>query len=72
MLKVWCTCYRCKENTAEDGAYVSKSTRTYHRKHYQNSEQKNYSLNSNEIVSQDDNNMGMLNTFRYIILLIGF
>ena len=34
MPKVWCTCYKCQENT-EGGAYVSKVTCTRHCKLHQ-------------------------------------
>jgi hypothetical protein len=65
MSLVWCTCYKCQEDTG-DGSYVSKSTRTYHRKHYQHNKQEYYSLDSNEIIINYSNETMGMDNFGYV------
>ena len=60
MGKVWCTCYKCKENT-EGGAYVSKSTRTRHRK------ENSIAINIRNPINED---VEMTDTFKYILIFI--
>lgn len=67
MSLVWCTCYKCQEDTGDD-SYVSKSTRTYHyRKHYQHNKQEYYSLDSNEIIiNHSSNDTTEMDNFGYV------
>ena len=72
MPKVWCTCYKCQENI-EGGAYVSKVTCARHHKLHQQFliNQENGSIDVNETVNitNQDNDIDMVDTFKYVIYL---